>query len=47
KTILFNLSGHGLIDMQAYDEYFAGDLSNYPMTDELLNKSIAPLEKVI
>jgi tryptophan synthase beta chain len=47
KTILFNLSGHGLIDMQAYDEYFAGDLSNYEMTDAILNKSIAPLEKVI
>lgn len=29
KTILFNLSGHGLIDMAAYDRYFAGDLTNY------------------
>ncbi|MDR0845384.1 MAG: TrpB-like pyridoxal phosphate-dependent enzyme, partial [Tannerella sp.] len=28
KTILFNLSGHGLIDMTAYDQYFAGDLLN-------------------
>ena len=27
KTILFNLSGHGLIDMTAYDRYFAGELS--------------------
>ena len=26
KTILFNLSGHGLVDMQAYDQYFAGTL---------------------
>ena len=25
KTILFNLSGHGLIDMAAYDQYIAGD----------------------
>lgn len=29
KVILFNLSGHGLIDMSAYDNYFAGNLVNY------------------
>lgn len=29
KTILFNLSGHGHLDMTAYLEYFAGNLSNY------------------
>ncbi len=29
KTILFNLSGHGLIDMTAYDQYNNGDLVNY------------------
>lgn len=27
KVILFNLSGHGLIDMASYDRYFAGDLN--------------------
>ena len=26
KVILFNLSGHGLIDMTAYDNYLAGNL---------------------
>ena len=29
KVILFNLSGHGLMDMSAYDQYLAGDLANY------------------
>ena len=29
KVILFNLSGHGLIDMTAYDSYLNGDLVNY------------------
>ena len=29
KVILFNLSGHGLIDMQAYDQFINGDLVNY------------------
>lgn len=29
KTILFALSGHGLIDMASYDKYLSGDLQNY------------------
>jgi len=29
KVILFNLSGHGLIDMTAYDSFLNGDLINY------------------
>ena len=28
KVILFNLSGHGLIDMPSYDSYINGDLQN-------------------
>jgi tryptophan synthase beta chain len=47
KTILFNLSGHGLIDLASYDSYFAGDLSNYELSDADLAKSIDPLEKII
>ena len=34
KVILFNLSGHGLVDMAAYDQYFAGDLINHDVTAE-------------
>jgi tryptophan synthase beta chain len=47
KTILFNLSGHGLVDMSAYDQYFAGDLYNYTLSDEDIAKNIDKLEKVI
>lgn len=47
KTILFNLSGHGLIDMAAYDQYFAGDLRNYDLPDEEINKNIEQLEKIV
>lgn len=47
KVILFNLSGHGLVDMAAYDQYLAGDLSNYSLTDEDIAKNIAKLEHVI
>ncbi len=40
KTILFNLSGHGLIDMSAYDQYLAGDLVNYSLSDADLKRTI-------
>lgn len=33
KVILFNLSGHGLIDMASYDKYLTGDLQNYTFND--------------
>ena len=44
KVILFNLSGHGLIDMAAYDQYIAGNLQNYRVTDEDLKKSMADVD---
>lgn len=47
KTILFNLSGHGLIDMAAYDRYFANDLSNYEVTAEEISQSTKDLEKLL
>jgi tryptophan synthase beta chain len=39
KVILFNWSGHGLIDLMAYDKYFAGELHNFALTDEELLES--------
>ena len=47
RTILFNLSGHGLIDMAAYDQYLAGDLTNYEVTDEEVANNLSELEKII
>ena len=47
KTILFNLSGHGLIDMSAYDRYFANDLSNYEVTQEEIAENTRNLEKLL
>ncbi len=38
KVLLFNLSGHGLIDMAAYDQYLAGDLVDYSPDDKLITK---------
>lgn len=47
KVILFNLSGHGLIDMSAYDQYIAGDLANYQVSDEMVRQNTEDLEKII
>ncbi len=41
KVILFNLTGHGLIDMASYDQYLAGNLVNYDLSDEDIKKSLA------
>lgn len=40
KVILFNLSGHGLIDMASYDKFLAGDLVNYSLTDADIQKNL-------
>ena len=47
KVILFNLSGHGLIDMSAYDRFFAGDLANYEVGDQEIARTTAKLEHII
>ena len=39
KTILFNLSGHGLVDMASYDKFLSGDLVNYTLTEETIAES--------
>lgn len=44
KVILFNLSGHGLIDMTAYDQYINGDLQNYQLSDAAIEANTASLE---
>ena len=40
KVILFNLSGHGLIDMSAYDQFLNGDLINYRVSDEDIEQTL-------
>jgi tryptophan synthase beta chain len=47
KTILFNLSGHGLIDMSAYEQYLSGELQNYTLSDEEIAQNTDLLEKII
>jgi tryptophan synthase beta chain len=46
RVILFNLSGHGHVDMAAYDAYFAGKLEDYEYPAEKVKESLAHLPKV-
>jgi tryptophan synthase beta chain len=39
KVILFNWSGHGLLDLAAYDKYFSGEMKDYILTDEEMLKA--------
>ena len=46
ETILFNLSGHGHFDMQAYTDYFAGKLEDRDYDEAELQAALAALPKV-
>jgi len=39
KVILFNWSGHGLLDLGGYDQYFAGELENYHLPEDEISNS--------
>ncbi|HEY5621804.1 MAG TPA: TrpB-like pyridoxal phosphate-dependent enzyme, partial [Pontiella sp.] len=44
KTILMNWSGHGLMDLKGYEAFLDGKLEDYPLPDELLQKSQASMD---
>jgi tryptophan synthase beta chain len=46
EAILFNLSGHGHFDMQAYLDYMAGDLRDYEYPQEEIAAALAGLPTV-
>jgi tryptophan synthase beta chain len=46
RVILFTLSGHGLMDLAAYDAYFAGELEDFPYPEEALARSLAALPSI-
>jgi tryptophan synthase beta chain len=41
KVIVFNFSGHGLLDLAGYDKFLAGDLTDYELSDAEMEKSMA------
>ncbi|HOS93235.1 MAG TPA: TrpB-like pyridoxal phosphate-dependent enzyme [Armatimonadota bacterium] len=46
RVILFNLSGHGMFDLGAYDAYFAGELVDYDLPAEALDRALKCLPAV-
>ncbi|MBI5249638.1 MAG: TrpB-like pyridoxal phosphate-dependent enzyme [Desulfomonile tiedjei] len=44
KTILVNWSGHGLVDLAAYDAYFQGKLSDYELPGGVIEDALKALE---
>ena len=46
KCIAFNFSGHGLLDLGAYDKFFSGELQDYALPTSEIEKALKDLPKV-
>lgn len=46
KVILFNYSGHGLMDLTGYDAYLSGKLTDYELPEEEMKKYLKDLESL-
>jgi len=46
KVILFNWSGHGLIDLAAYEAYNTGKLEDYALAEEELQRALKGIENL-
>lgn len=46
KTILFGLSGHGQLDMGAYDSYLSGNLDDHEYPDAMVKAALERLPKI-
>lgn len=44
KVILLNWSGHGIMDLGGYESYFSGKLTDYPLPEEEMRKSLKDIE---
>ncbi|MBP3565251.1 MAG: TrpB-like pyridoxal phosphate-dependent enzyme [Alistipes sp.] len=47
KTILFNLSGNGMIDLYAYEQYFNNKLVDHDVPESEIRRAVDELEKII
>jgi tryptophan synthase beta chain len=45
KVILFNWSGHGIIDLAAYDAYLSGKLEAHELPEEEIKRALKAIEK--
>lgn len=46
RTILFNLSGHGMFDLASYDKFLNKELTDYEYPDEEIERAMADLPTV-
>jgi tryptophan synthase beta chain len=44
KTILVNWSGHGLVDLAAYDAFFQGKLFDYELPQDNIDAALKAIE---
>ena len=46
KNILFNLCGHGHLDLSAYDNYFSGNMIDYALPSEEIDQAMQSVPKL-
>jgi tryptophan synthase beta chain len=46
KTILFNHSGHGLMDLAAYERYLSNELQDFAFPEAEMQKALADLPQI-
>ena len=46
KVILFNWSGHGLVDLAAYEAYLRGQLQDHALPEEEIHRALAAIESL-
>ncbi len=46
KVILFNYSGHGLMDLSGYDAFLSGKLTDYTLPEDEIKKYTEPLKNL-
>ncbi|MCP4603136.1 MAG: TrpB-like pyridoxal phosphate-dependent enzyme [Proteobacteria bacterium] len=46
KTILFNMSGHGLMDLNGYQMFLSGELENYALPEQDMQKSLEAIKEL-
>jgi tryptophan synthase beta chain len=46
RTIVFSLSGHGFLDLAAYDKYLAGELTDYHLPAHAISDALKDLPRV-
>jgi len=44
KVILFNFSGHGLLDLTGYEKYFSGQLTNYDLPESIILENLEEIK---